>query len=149
MKSSSLVKLVVITVIVVVAIQLFLSFAFHAPLKHWDLPLQSLALTTGFLGPIEEEIVFRGLFLSVLLLLTPRFFKQRGLSSEYALLASVFLSVIFAFLHTMAFDFTAYGFQTRFWASIVFSVAYLASDRNIKAPIAAHLASNWLLILFG
>ena len=146
LKRGNWLSLIALPALAATGLGLLLAFLFNQPLKHWDLPFLSLALTTGFLGPISEEIAFRGMFLSSLLLALDSKDKPQKFAIAVAVVA---LSVVFAFLHTQNFDFASYAFQTRFWASMLFSVVYLQAKRNLFASVSAHLASNWLLILFG
>jgi membrane protease YdiL (CAAX protease family) len=103
--------------------------------KPFDLFFISFSVSY-LLWPLVEEIVFRGLFLVMLL----KAFGNRGFSYPAALCIQ---SAVFVLVHLRT---TA--ILTTFIAGIVFGLVFLFSKKNLMASYAVHLGMN-LAVLVG
>jgi len=81
-------------------------------------------LVGGVLGPIAEEIFFRGIIYG--------FLRQWG-----AVIAIIFSTLIFVFIHPMGGSFPV----TQLVGGIVFAVAY-EKENNLMVPITIHCLGN-------
>lgn len=88
-----------------------------------SLPLVGVFVSTVIISPICEELIFRGVLLNRLRLITPVIFS---------LLAS---SLLFGALHSFGSIFSAFVF------GICMAILYLKTD-NICVPILAHFLNN-------
>lgn len=84
----------------------------------------SMFIYAGFLGPIAEELVFRG-------------FLMRSLEKHGKVLAIVFTSVLFGLMHTNLV-------QTIFAAVIGLVLGYTAMEYGIGWSITLHILNNFL-----
>ncbi len=91
----------------------------------------------GFIGPIAEEIVYRGFFLG--------FFKQKlSLKSWKLFFWIIGVNVFFAGIHNFANPNPKPLIELikTFLLGIIVSVVYLKSKKNILYPILIHLLHN-------
>ena len=89
-------------------------------------------------APLAEELIFRGVLL--------RFFIER----KRQLLGVVFVSVIFAILHSLrepTLGWLLYKFSAFFIISVVFCWAYIR-QKNLWSPIILHGGYNATMIGF-
>lgn len=92
-------------------------------------PLVLLILSTGIIGPIFEEILFRYIF-------------YNRLKKKYSTIRSLLInSTIFALIHMTPID-MIYAFML----GIILNLSY-EKYKNIKAPILIHIAGN-IMVLF-
>ena len=112
------------------------------PLHASGEPLWFAAITSGFMNPVAEEFLVRGLFLGPVALLVYKSKKNVKITS-YSV-ALIFISYIFTISHNNVTDFQ---FMIRFVDSILYGILYLANKRNLLPAVIAHASSNWFLIL--
>lgn len=102
-----------------------------------------LFIVMGFIGPIAEEIIFRGFFLG--------FFKQKLSLKSWKLFFWIMgVNVFFAWIHNFANPNPKPLIELikTFLLGIIVSVVYLKSKKNILYPILIHLLHNVIRIYF-
>lgn len=101
------------------------------------------SLTSGFLNPISEEVLSKGILLN-LFAFSAYYLKLTG-RKKYSLylLGITVTSLTFTISHI---NLGLMQFAARFSSSVLFCVVYLLSDRNLLPPIVAHVVWNWYLI---
>ena len=102
-----------------------------------ELPL-ALALMV-LLGPLSEELIFRGLLLDWL---------RQKMSVAWA---ALLISLLFAFLHDITFKYTAIdwiAFVERFLLGVVTSL-FAVRTRSLRAPFVMHATFNGCACLAG
>jgi len=131
-----------------IGLDFLVSWIYQMPLHASGEALWFALLTGGFLNPIAEEFLVRGIGLGAFALLAERTSKKwkEGEAAKYSiwLFGMLFISYAFTIGHNNT---TAYQFAGRFAKSMLFGLLYLLSGRNLLPPIIAHAASNLFLIL--
>lgn len=102
------------------------------------------SLTSGFLNPISEELLVRGIFLNVIIFTFVQDFGWKG-EKRYGIYAAglILSSFIFALPHANK---TLFQWSVRFAFSSLIGLVFILSDRNLLPPIVAHGVWNWYLI---
>lgn len=138
------------SIVVPPILSLFLSYAFGVGPSGDGAPLGFALLTSGFLNPISEEFLTRGLLLSIFMLYGEIFIRKGRLKSDKTTrlfiqtVSLVVVSIPFVLAHN---NHNIYQLASRFLPSILYGVLYLLSDRNLLPAIVAHSAWNVFLAL--
>lgn len=107
----------------------YISIIFDYPVS--SLPIYVQIICSGILGPIIEELLFRGIIFNKL--------KERYNADEAMLLSTI----IFAFLHLSILDII----YTMFFG--YFLVYIYNRYHSLKYPIIMHIIANTVVIIFG
>ncbi|MBI5036004.1 CPBP family intramembrane metalloprotease [Candidatus Micrarchaeota archaeon] len=147
---------VVLPIIAAFALDLLAAWVFQQPLRSMGEPLFTAVATSGFLNPVSEEFLVRGLLLGMFLataiiLKKPTkftFLKKPVKISEasYQKIAwalVILTGLVFSFAHDNVIFFQ---FAGRLASGVLYGALYLASGRNLLPAIVAHAAGNWLII---
>ncbi len=108
---------------------------FDSTARAWG--MACLVLLTAFVGAFATEIAFRG------------FLFRRLIAATGPVVATLVLSVVYAFTSTSALNGTPFSFAVAFFGGVLFSLAYL---RTHALWLGAGLHFGWLAsmgILFG
>ena len=136
---------IVIPATLVIIVDLVLVYATNQPLIAYDLPLWYLLVQSVIVGPIFEEFAFRGAFFGYsLTTITEKAPKSKYFWYGLLLVAQAWLFMIWHNFGTpMMFYFNIF----RFAGGFLYGLLYIAYGRNLVPCIAAHSASNFLVIL--
>jgi membrane protease YdiL (CAAX protease family) len=144
---------ILLPAILIIVLEVSVARAFGMPLKGQSGVYWFDFATSGLLHPISEEFLIRGLLLGGFFTwLFPCKFKNKKLPQitkhilkhGITLIGVLFSSLVFAISH---YNPIFFHFAIRFSASILFSLLYLASGRNLLPPIVAHAAGNLYILL--
>lgn len=127
--------------VIAIGLDVILAIIFNANAGGYGESLWFATITSGFLNPISEEFIMRGIFLGAFAYVAFRLPKYKNIAYGLGLLIT---SVVFLSGHNNP---TVYQIVVRFSMSILFGLLYLINDRNLLPPIMAHAASNTFLIL--
>lgn len=102
---------------------------------------------TAILSPLLEEIIFRGIFLGLIILLISGIIyynhrlKRNGFYDFLVYAISIgIISIIFSLFHAAQLD-------LRYVTGIIFGIVYILDKKNLLPAIIAHALNN-LIILF-
>lgn len=141
-------KMLLLPAALAIGLDFLVSWTYQMPMHASGEPLLFALLTGGFLNPVSEEFLVRGMGLGAFALLAERTAKRlkKGETAKYGicLFGMLFISYAFTIGHANC---TAYQFTGRFAKSMLFGLLYLSSGRNLLPPIIAHAASNVFLVL--
>ena len=101
------------------------------------------SLTAGFLNPIAEELLARGLFLNMFAFTVYVFGLQGWKKASTYMIGVTIVSLVFTVSHL---NLGLFQSAVRFSSSLLFCAVYLLSERNLLPPIVAHAAWNWYLV---
>ncbi len=132
-------KTILLSIILILLLKTAVTSLFNTPFQGFSHILCSLDAVT--LGPIAEELFFRGVVLSLLLLFFNRYLENKNAETALGLIIS---SLLFVLVHG---NFAPEQILLKFFGGTIFGYAYLANDRNITAPILVHLAGNLFVLL--
>lgn len=138
-------KTLLLAVLLAFAADLIVSMIFKTKPTGYGEPLPFALVTSGFLNPVAEEFLVRGLALGMILYTIEMLEKKvigRGLSSFLKTLSLLVISVYFTIQHP---NLTAFQFWVRFTNSTLCGILYIASNKNLLPAITAHAAHNLLL----
>ena len=109
--------------------------------SNFTLPQITQIINPVILHPIAEEILVRGLFLGVLLILCEYAKDKTSDFTTYTLYAIVWVlqAYIFAICHINP---TYLSFLIRFVSGLLYGFLYIFSKRNLLPPIIAHAIHN-------
>jgi hypothetical protein len=140
-------KTILLPALLTVAFAAFLSWALHPAIQPNADPLWLAAASAGFLGPVSDEFIFRGIGLGlvVALIAALRSVKLPQFVSDNLILSmgAIFWSFLFVFSRDTA---TPYQFISRFCLSTIISCLYILNDRNMLPAIVAHSTYNLMLV---
>ena len=136
---------IVVPAALVVIVDLVLVYVTNQPLIAYDLPLWYLLVQSVIVGPIFEEFAFRGAFFgSSLAVIAKKAPKSKYFWYGLLLVAQAWLFMIWHNFGTpMMFYFNIF----RFAGGFLYGLLYIAYGRNLVPCIAAHSASNLLVLL--
>jgi len=134
------------TYILIIIYLIFLILNITGIIQHKIVPWMDylvIFLVTGFVGPIAEEIIFRGFFVG--------FFKQTlQLKSLKLILWVIGVNLFFSLVHNIGAIHPKPFIELlkTFILGIVLTFVYLVSRKNILYPTLIHLANNMILMYF-
>jgi len=141
-------KTILLPAALAIGLDFLVSWIYQMPMHASGELLWFALLTGGFLNPVAEEFLVRGIGVGAVALLaertSKRLDKDKAVKYGICLIGMLFISYAFTIGHDNG---TAYQFTGRFAKSMLFSLLYLLSGRNLLPPIIAHAASNLFLIL--
>jgi len=115
-------------------------------IRHKIVPIEDyvvILIVTGFIGPIAEEIVFRGFFIG--------FFSHRfNFKKFHFILWIIGVNVFFSLIHNLGAlnPKSLIELLKTFLLGVVLTVAYYLSKKNIVYPALIHLINNVILMYF-
>ena len=117
-----------------ISISVFLNmliFLIIKPITTFSLPLLITIISSGIIGPIYEEVLFRYLL-------------YNRLKNKYSIKKSILItSIIFALIHLKPIK-IIYAFLLGLFINIVYE-----KNKNILAPILIHIAANTIVIFLS
>jgi len=133
---------VLFSAVIVIVLEIILAIIFQTKAGGSGETLWFATITSGFLNPISEEFIMRGILLGAFAYVA---YKTPKIEQKYLVygLGLLITSVAFVFGHDNQ---TLYQIVARFSISILLGLLYLANDRNLLPPIIAHATSNIFLI---
>jgi membrane protease YdiL (CAAX protease family) len=147
-KLEDLKKTIILPVALAIGLDILVSWTYQVPLHASGEVLWFALLTGGFLNPISEEFLVRGIGLGVFIHLAERISDRlkKGEPVKYGiyLFGLLFISYIFTINHA---NYTTYQFVSRFMQAMLYGSLYLFGGRNLLPPMIAHAAHNLFLIL--
>ena len=106
------------------------------------------SIHTIFFGPIFEELVFRGIFLGMGVILGSKILFEKMHWKRYesykpAIIISgiLIISIVFSYAHYQTID-------IRYVGSVIFCVLYVIDKKNLLPAILAHSLNNLFAALF-
>jgi len=131
------------SILIPVLITLIVNIIVYSSLRITNPSFNILEKTVStFISPFSEEIMYRGILLGfVVVFYFEEFFKIK----KWNYPKSLKWSIIFAGIMLSSLFFTQQHQQPailQFFSSILYSLLYLYDNRNLTAPITAHLINN-------
>lgn len=127
--------------VIAIGLVVLIDNVFNANAGGYGETLWFALITSGFLNPISEEFITRGILLGMFVYAAFKFPKEKNLVYVLGLFVT---SVVFVYGHNNS---TLFQIVIRFLMSLLFGLLYLINDRNLLPPIMAHAANNIFLIL--
>jgi membrane protease YdiL (CAAX protease family) len=140
------IRVIAIPALLVIVMNLALVLIAKQPLiMGYDLPLWYFLIQAVIIGPVFEEFAFRGAFLGCsLAVIAKKAPKSKYFWYGLLLVAQAWLFMIWHNFGTpMMFYFNIF----RFAGGLLFGALYIVYKRNLVPCIAAHSASNLLVLL--
>lgn len=134
-------------IIMVLIMDILIMLSFKTPMLPYDEPMWFLIAIRGIIGPIAEEIFFRGVIFGFILLSTFQLFSKNNKNNNckiWAIIALLIQSLIFAFYHNNP---SSFNWVIRILSGFLYGSLYLLNKRNLLPAIIAHMAHNLFITL--
>lgn len=92
--------------------------------------------------PIFEEVLFRGIYLSIMFIYLPKLLLKKKYPKyklQFILLGVLLVSMGFSFLHEFKLD-------LRYITGVIFAVVYLIDEQNLLPAFIAHALNNFIAL---
>ena len=106
------------------------------------------AITSCFIAPITEEIVYRGFAIGTIFLLINQLTKKNHLTLKQDTAIKNTWVIIAAILFTLAHSPQSnFSFLIRFSTALIYTTAYLSNNKNLLPAITTHSIYNTMLLM--
>jgi membrane protease YdiL (CAAX protease family) len=136
---------IILPAVLAVVLVVFISLATQKPIIGYDLPFWYLLIQTVVVAPIFEEFLFRSALFGPFLIII----AEKASKTKYPLYCLMLLLQAWLFMisHTILTPMPFYSNPFRFADGLLFGALYIVYKRNLVPCIAAHSASNLLVLL--